>query len=268
MSKLVGLTELAAALADHIMTTAEKTKLSGIEAGANNYVLPKAAADTLGGVKVGTNLSIDPSTGVLSATDTTYTAATTETAGLMSAADKAKLDSASKVYTDTGDTVLTTAKALSDAYNALAALISAKLKYEVAQTCPAVGDAADNTVYLVPDAGGTTCTEYLKVTVGGTARMEVIGSTGITVDPTITSGGQNPVEGGAIYTALAGKQDTLTQGSNITISGNTISATDTTYSNATTSAAGLMSAADKTKLDSYDELATTAQIETAFGLSS
>jgi len=50
---------------------------------------PVATADTLGGVKVGTNLSI--ADGVLSATDTTYTAATTTTDGLMSASDKAKL---------------------------------------------------------------------------------------------------------------------------------------------------------------------------------
>lgn len=55
------------------------------------YSLPTAAAGTLGGVKVGTNLSIDAA-GVLSATDTTYSNATTTTAGLMSTTDKSKLD--------------------------------------------------------------------------------------------------------------------------------------------------------------------------------
>lgn len=55
------------------------------------YSLPTADSSTLGGVKVGTNLSIDGS-GVLSATDTTYSDATTITAGLMSASDKTKLD--------------------------------------------------------------------------------------------------------------------------------------------------------------------------------
>ena len=44
------------------------------------------------------------------------------------------------------------------------------------------------------------------------------------------------------------KQDALTAGANITISSGTISATDTTYSDATTSASGLMSSTDKTKL--------------------
>lgn len=55
----------------------------------------------------------------------------------------------------------------------------------------------------------------------------------------------------------SGKQDALTAGDNITISGTTISATDTTYDDATTSASGLMSAADKTKLDG---IATGAEV--------
>lgn len=49
--------------------------------------------------------------------------------------------------------------------------------------------------------------------------------------------------------AIAGKQDKLTAGANVTISGSTISAKDTTYGEATPSKAGLMSAADKGKLD-------------------
>lgn len=43
--------------------------------GGGGYTLPPATSNTLGGIKVGTNLSIDNS-GVLSATDTTYTAGT------------------------------------------------------------------------------------------------------------------------------------------------------------------------------------------------
>ena len=61
--------------------------------------------------------------------------------------------------------------------------------------------------------------------------------------------------------AIAGKQDKLTAGANVTISGSTISAEDTTYTEATPSKAGLMSAADKGRLDkaikSGDELMTT-----------
>ena len=51
---------------------------------------------------------------------------------------------------------------------------------------------------------------------------------------------------------ISGKQDKLTAGANVTISGNTISAKDTTYSNVSTTAAGLMTAADKKKLDGMD----------------
>lgn len=52
-------------LSDNNYTTAEQTKLAGIENGANKYVLPVASETTRGGIKVGTNLRIVD--GVLSA---------------------------------------------------------------------------------------------------------------------------------------------------------------------------------------------------------
>lgn len=55
-----------------VMSAADKAKLDGIAANANNYSLPTASASTLGGIKVGSNLSIN--NGVLSGTaDTHYT---------------------------------------------------------------------------------------------------------------------------------------------------------------------------------------------------
>lgn len=39
-------------------TTAEKTKLAGVETGANKYILPVASATTSGGVKIGANLQM------------------------------------------------------------------------------------------------------------------------------------------------------------------------------------------------------------------
>ena len=56
----------------------------------NSYSLPTASASTLGGVKVGANLSITD--GVLSADAQAVDEATTTTAGLMSASDKTKLN--------------------------------------------------------------------------------------------------------------------------------------------------------------------------------
>lgn len=73
-----------------LMSAEDKQKLDTVQTGANNYTLPTASSSTLGGVKVGTNLSIN--NGVLSSKDTTYSNATTSAAGLMSAADKTKLN--------------------------------------------------------------------------------------------------------------------------------------------------------------------------------
>ena len=50
------------------MTAAERSKLSGIADNANNYSLPTASSDTLGGIKVGNHLSII--NGVLTIADT------------------------------------------------------------------------------------------------------------------------------------------------------------------------------------------------------
>ena len=52
-------------LSSNDYTTTEKNKLAGIANNANNYSLPTASASTLGGIKVGSGLSI--SNGVLSA---------------------------------------------------------------------------------------------------------------------------------------------------------------------------------------------------------
>ena len=73
-----------------LMSSTDKSKLDGIATGANNYSLPTASASTLGGIKVGTNLTIN--NGVLSSKDTTYSTASTTTNGLMSSTDKSKLD--------------------------------------------------------------------------------------------------------------------------------------------------------------------------------
>ena len=88
------------------MDTTDRTKLDGIAAGANNYVLPAATSSDLGGVKVGNNIDValdgtisigkNNVTAALGYTppeqDTTYSPATTTDNGLMSSADKVKLN--------------------------------------------------------------------------------------------------------------------------------------------------------------------------------
>lgn len=75
-------------LSSNDYTNEEKTKLSGIEIGANKYVLPTASSSVLGGVKVGNNLAIN--NGILSGN---YSNATTSANGLMSSTDKTTLNS-------------------------------------------------------------------------------------------------------------------------------------------------------------------------------
>ena len=85
------------------MSAADKAKLDGIAAGANNYTHPEHTAHESGVYKVtvdaqGHVTDADPVakediTGLgIPAQDTTYGEATQETAGLMSAADKKKID--------------------------------------------------------------------------------------------------------------------------------------------------------------------------------
>ena len=70
-------------------------------------------------------------------------------------------------------------------------------------------------------------------------------------------------------TAISTKQDVLIAGKNITLDGAKISATDTTYQNATQEAAGLMSSADKALLDGIKTGATVAKsAETTKGFDS
>jgi phage gp45-like len=86
--------ETGKGLSTNDYTDAEKTKLAGIEANANNYTLPAATTAALGGVKVGANLAVDAN-GVISGN---YSNATQSAAGLMSAADKTALDTKPDVY--------------------------------------------------------------------------------------------------------------------------------------------------------------------------
>ena len=98
-----------------LMSSEDKIKLNSIESGANNYSLPTATSSILGGVKsttTGTTAGKDYNVQVNSDgtmkvnvpwTDTTYTEATTSTSGLMSTADKTKLDNLPTGETITAD---------------------------------------------------------------------------------------------------------------------------------------------------------------------
>lgn len=127
-------------------TDAEKSKLAGIAEGANKYSLPLAASGTRGGIQLGysasgANIPVAVSsekayvaltkTAVTSAlgytpptTNTTYSAATTLAAGLMSAADKTKVNKAVISSSLTITDIVTLTKS---AYNALTSKSSTTL---------------------------------------------------------------------------------------------------------------------------------------------
>ena len=270
-----------------VLTAADKSKLDGVASGANNYSLPTASASTLGGVKVGSNLSI--SNGVLSGTpnttysdmagattdaagthglvpapasgaanrylrsdgswavppdtNTTYSAATKNAAGLMSAADKAKLDGiatgATKVSVDT----------------ALSASSTNPVQNKVVNS--ALANKADTTATgskLTATAGTTT----VSVTYPGETTYTQVEADSVTIGLANSSGTElSSVE------VVTG--DKYVAGANIAITDHVISAT---YCAATGSSAGLMSAADKAKLDGVASNANKTTVDSAISATS
>lgn len=99
----------ASSSTDGIMSATDKIKLNGIEAHANNYSLPLATASLRGGIQVGyaangknypVQLSGDKAYVNVPWTDTntTYSLATSTKDGLMSKADKVKIDGIDTTY--------------------------------------------------------------------------------------------------------------------------------------------------------------------------
>lgn len=187
------------------------------------YTLPTASSTVMGGVKIGSNISV--SSGTISITksnvtsalgytpptsDTVYNNATTSTAGLMSAADKVKL-------------------------NSIAANAN---NYTHPSTHPAT--------MITGLASVATSGSYNDLTNKPTIPEQ------ITVDSEISSTSTNPVQNKIVYEVLSAvRGNLLTQINNLSVVAKSGSYNDLTDkpSNATTSSAGLMSAADKSKLD-------------------
>lgn len=191
-----------------LMSYQDKIKLNDL----NNYVLPKASALVLGGIKVGDTLTIDAN-GVLNALssvsidDTTISTTKTWSSNKISGELSGKQDT------------LTAGQNIVITNNTISAVIDAGFQVEVVQTLPTTGE--ENTIYFVPKEGGANpdvYDEYMYIN----GAWEKIGSTEVDL-----SNYYNKTE---VDGLLASKQDKLTAGNNITINGTTISANDTTYS--------------------------------------
>ena len=200
------------------------------------YTLPNATSSTLGGVKIGNNISVTNGTISLSqtdvtsalgytppASDTTYGDATTTSSGLMSSTDKVKLNG------------------IADNAN----------YYIHPPTHPASMISGLATV--------ATSGSYNDLTNKPTIPEQ------ITVDSEISSTSTNPVQNKIVYEVLSAvRENLLTQINNLSAVAKSGSYNDLTDkpSNATTSSAGLMSAADKSKLDKVDADAGSVKLIT------
>jgi hypothetical protein len=182
-----GATSTAAGTAGYMPapTSAQRSQFlrgDGTWVDLNNYTLPTASADTLGGVKVGSTLAI--ANGVLNLHTTGVTAGTYK-------------------------------RVTVDAYGRVTS-----------------GDNTD-----------TDTNTWRNIYVGGTSKV----GTGIDTKAINFKAGSN------VSLSFAAAGTGSGQSGNANYSDVVISATDTTYSAATQSAAGLMSAADKKKLDGIAE---------------
>ena len=196
--------ETGKGLSSNDYTSAEKTKLSGIAEGANKYVHPsytaqksglyKVTVDASGHVSATTAVAKADITGLgIPAQDTTYADATTSTHGLMSAADKTKLDGvatgaqANKIESvKVNGTALTpdSSKAVNvdlsayaksaDVTKEIASAVSGvtQIDYSVVESLPSTGKKG--IIYLVAnsDSGNNIYDEYIYIN----SKFEKLGS--------------------------------------------------------------------------------------------
>ena len=227
-----------------LMSAADKTKLNGIATGANNYTHPSYSAKASGLYKVTVDATghVSAATAVTKSditalgipgqdTNTTYTPATDDADGLMSAEDKAKLDG--------------------------------------------IASGANN--YVHPSYTAKTSGLY-KITVDGMGHVSAVASVtksditalGIPGSDTNTTysafkGASASAAGGAGLVPAPAKGD---QAKFLKADGTWGTPENTTYDAATGSKAGLMSAADKNKLDGIASGANKTTVDTALSTSS
>lgn len=212
-------------------TTAEKNKLAGIAASANNYSLPAATSSVLGGVK--TSTGITNSSGTISVTYGT----TADTA------------------CQGNDSRLSNSRPASD--------VSAWAK---ASTKPTY---TWTEITSKPSWIGSSKPTYTASEVGALASGDTAVNASKVANSFIFKVAGGSTEGTNLYTfnGSAAKTINVVAGSNVTLTPTSgqlsISAKDTTYSVATTSANGLMSSAMVTKLNGIATNANNYSLPTA-----
>lgn len=159
-------------------TTAEKNKLSGIATGANNYALPAAGA-ALGGVKttsIVTNASGYTPVPIIDGvpyykdTNTTYSPATQSNNGLLTAADKKKLDAFGEASTYATTT-----------YVGQQIVAAGHITRKIVETKPDASEAKENVIYMVKKpsgSGNNLYDEYMLIN----GKLELFGDSATKID--------------------------------------------------------------------------------------
>ena len=176
--------------------------------------------------------------GVISAIDTTYEGSDFDIKDLSDSTNLKSLWSGKQDRLIAGANIIITG-------NTISAVQSAGFAVLIVNELPETGN--QNTIYFLSNPTGTfpnIYNEYMYIN----NNWELIGNTAIDLSNYYTKTEIGTIVN-SIETEISSKQSTLIAGNNITINGNTISATDTTYSDATQTTAGLMSSTDKIKLD-------------------
>ena len=241
-------------LSTNDFTAAYKTKLDGIAAEANKITVDSALSGT------STNPVQNKVVAERIGTIETNVSAAATTAGNAAASAAAVKKDLANYYKKT--------ETYSQAE--INNKISAIPKFDI-KVCEALPDSniSKTTVYLLKSPKEETNNlydEYIYVD----SKWEKLGTqtvgdiAGLSQRMTAAEANieQNTSSISTINTNLTKKQDKLTAGTNITISGTMISAKDTTYDAATTTTAGLMSKDDKKKLDGMDAIVVDDSIST------
>ena len=261
--------DVATSSKDGFMSAEDKVKLDGIEAGANNYVHPNllSVSDPEGElalykINVNQNGHIVQKEDVtkqdivnlgIPAQDTTYSIATQSTDGLMSAEDKAKLDSmtegANEVVVD--DALSSTStnpvqnKVVNEAISGLSDLVGDTSVST--QISTAIDELIADDVGIYVQADEPTDASDGDIWIDSDAE-----STEITVDSALSSTSTNPVQNKVVASAiddLNTKVGDTSVSEQISTAVANLAITDHTHDVATTTTAGFMSAEDKVKLD-------------------
>ena len=278
--------------ASGLMSNTDKTKLDGIAEGANNYVLPSAGT-SLGGVKTGGDVTI--SSGVITVNDDSHNHVISNVDGLQSALDGKAASGHNHdgvYYTETEVDTLLEGKAntshthtISNITNLQSALdgkanTSHGTHVSYSTTAPVMdGTAAVGTATTVArsDHKHPTDTSRAAQTSLDSHTSNKSNPHGVTLAQlglTATAAELNKMDGVTATTAELNILDGITATtaelnyvdgvtSNIQTQLNSKASSSHTHSDATTSAAGLMSASDKAKLDGIASGANKYTLPTA-----